>query len=131
MNIEAKLREGGLSKADVIDLRRRVFLQRGLTLSALALLTGCDVTDTAPVDGFLRMISRFNDAAQAALFRRHKLARTFPESMVAKEFRFNAQYGADRIPMIDPATWKLELAGRTGDKRPWTLAALQALPQSS
>ena len=31
MSIEAKLRDAGLSKRDVVDLRRRVFLQRGLS----------------------------------------------------------------------------------------------------
>ena len=131
MSIEAKLRDAGLSRRDVVDLRRRVFLQRGLSLSALTLLAGCDVTDTAPVDGFLRMISRINDGVQGALFRPHKLARTFPESMVPKEFRYNAQYGADQIPIINPQTWRLELSGLISDKRPWSLEQLQAMPQTS
>jgi DMSO/TMAO reductase YedYZ molybdopterin-dependent catalytic subunit len=131
MTIEAKLRDGGLSKPDVVRLGRRLFLQRGLSLSALTLLTGCDVTDTGPVDGFLRTISRTNDGVQAALFRPHKLAPTFPESMAAKEFRYNAQYGVDRAPIINPATWRLELSGLVADKRPWTLEQLQALSQTS
>jgi DMSO/TMAO reductase YedYZ molybdopterin-dependent catalytic subunit len=131
MTIEQKLSDAGLSNSDIVDLRRRMFLQRGLSLSALTLLTGCDITDTAPVDGFLRIVSRMNDSAQATLFRPHKLARTFPESMVAKEFRFNAQYGIDRIPILDPATWRLELSGRIADKRPWTLETLRAMPQAS
>jgi DMSO/TMAO reductase YedYZ molybdopterin-dependent catalytic subunit len=131
MSIEAQLRDAGLSKRDVVDLRRRLFLQRGLSLSALTLLTGCDITDTAPVEGFLRMISRINDEVQAALFRPHKLAPTFPESMVPKEFRYNAQYGADRAPIINPQTWRLELGGLIGDKRPWSLEQLQAMPQTS
>ena len=111
MSIETKLHDAGLSNRDVVDLRRRVFVQRGLSLSALTLLTGCDITDTKPVDSFLRMIGRINDGVQGALFRPHKLARTFPESMVPKEFRFNAQYGADRVPIINPQTWRLELSG--------------------
>jgi DMSO/TMAO reductase YedYZ molybdopterin-dependent catalytic subunit len=131
MSIEKRLRDGGLSKSDVAGLQRRVFLKRGLSLSALTLLSGCDISNTGPVDGFLRLISRMNDGAQAALFRSHKLARTFPESMVAKEFRFNAQYGADRIPIINPATWRLELSGAIADKRPWTLEQLQAMPQTA
>ena len=131
MTIEKQMRDGGLSKSDVANLQRRVFLKRGLSLSALTLLSGCDITNTGPVDGLLRLISRMNDGVQATLFRSHKLARTFPESMVAKEFRFNAQYGADRIPIINPATWRLELTGAIADKRPWTLEQLQAMPQSS
>jgi DMSO/TMAO reductase YedYZ molybdopterin-dependent catalytic subunit len=131
MSIEAKLRDRGLSKSDVADLRRRLFLKRGLSLSALTLLSGCDITDTSPVDGFLRMISRFNDGVQGALFRPHKLARSFPENTVPQEFRFNAQYSVDQIPIINPRTWRLELAGLVGDKRPWTLEQLQAMPQTS
>jgi DMSO/TMAO reductase YedYZ molybdopterin-dependent catalytic subunit len=130
MTIEARLRDGGLSKSDVADLKRRAFLQRGLSLSALTLLSGCDITDTGPVDGFLRMISRINDGAQSLLFRSNKLARSFPESMVAKDFRFNAQYGVDQIPMINPQTWRLELSGLVGDKRPWSLEQLKAMPQT-
>jgi len=131
MTIEAKLRDGGLSKSDFANLQRRLFLKRGLSLSALTLLTGCDITNTGPVDGFLRMISRMNDGVQAALLRPNKLARSFPESMVPREFRYNAQYGPDRFPIIDPATWRLELAGAIANKQPWTLKQLQALPQTS
>jgi DMSO/TMAO reductase YedYZ molybdopterin-dependent catalytic subunit len=131
MTLQAKLRGGGLSKTDLVRLQRRLFLQRGLSLSALTLLTGCDVTDTGPVDGFLRTISRMNDAAQAVLFRPHKLAPTFPESMAAKDFRYNAQYDPDRVPLLNPATWRLELSGRISDKRPWTLEQLRAMPQTS
>jgi DMSO/TMAO reductase YedYZ molybdopterin-dependent catalytic subunit len=131
MTIERRLRDGGLSRSDVASLQRRLFLKRGLSLSALTLLSGCDISNTGPVDGFLRLISRINDGVQAALFRPNKLARTFPESMVPKEFRFNAQYGADRIPTLDPAAWRLELSGAISDKRPWTLEQLQAMPQTS
>jgi len=68
VSIETKLHDAGLSNRDVVDLRRRVFVQRGLSLSAL---TGCDITDTKPVDSFLRMIGRINDGVQGALFRPH------------------------------------------------------------
>ena len=131
MTIDAKLRDSGLSQSDVANLKRRLFLKRGLSLSALTLLSGCDITNTGPVDGFLRMISRMNDGVQATLFRPNKLARSFPESMVAPEFRFNAQYGADSVPIINPATWRLELAGAIANKQPWTLEELRALPQTS
>jgi DMSO/TMAO reductase YedYZ molybdopterin-dependent catalytic subunit len=131
MTIEAKLRDGGLSKSDVANLQRRMFLKRGLSLSALTLLSGCEITNTGPVDDFLRLISRMNDGVQAALFRPNKLARSFPESMVPQEFRFNAQYGADRVPTLNPATWRLELAGSIANKQPWTLEQLKALPQTS
>jgi DMSO/TMAO reductase YedYZ molybdopterin-dependent catalytic subunit len=130
MTIERRLRDGGLSKSDVTDLKRRLFLKRGLGLGAATLLSGCDmVTNTAPADSFLRMISGFNDAVQAALFNPDKLAPTFPESMVPAEFRFNAQYGYDRVPKINPDTWRLEVSGLVSDKRWWTLDRLKAMPQ--
>ena len=128
--IERRLRDGGLSRGEVANLERRLFLRNGLSLGALTLLTGCDVvTNTGPVDRVLRMISGFNDGVQALLFSPNRLAPTFPESMVPAQFRFNAQYGIDKIPMLNPATWRLQPSGLVADKQPWTLDRLQALPQ--
>jgi len=64
--IERRLRDGGLGKGDVVNLERRLFLRHGLSFGALTMLSGCDVvTNTGPVDAFLRAISRFNDGVQA------------------------------------------------------------------
>jgi DMSO/TMAO reductase YedYZ molybdopterin-dependent catalytic subunit len=129
-NIERRLRDGGLAKSDVVNLERRLFLRHGLSFGALTMLTGCDVvTNTGPVDAFLRAIGKFNDGVQAALFNPRKLAPTYPESMVAPEFRFNAQYGLDRIPTLNTVTWRLQPSGLVSDKRAWTLEQLRALPQ--
>lgn len=106
-SLEGRLRDGGLDKGDIANLERRLFLRSGLSLGALTLLSGCDiVTNTGPVDRFLRMISSFNDGVQAALFNPRRLAPTFPESMVAPKFRFNAQYGIEGVPILNPATWR-------------------------
>ena len=35
------------------------------------------------------------------------------------------------VKPVNGATWSLELAGLIADKRPWTLAQLQTLPQHS
>ncbi|MDX2201806.1 MAG: molybdopterin-dependent oxidoreductase [Hyphomicrobiaceae bacterium] len=130
MDIDKKLRDGGLAKGDVVDLRRRLLLRNGLGLGAATLLAGCDgITNTSSVDRFLRAISRFNDNVQANLFSPHRLAPTFHESLVAPEFRFNAQYGEDRVPLINPATWRLKVSGRVTRNTPWTLDELKALPQ--
>jgi DMSO/TMAO reductase YedYZ molybdopterin-dependent catalytic subunit len=130
-NIERRLRDGGLAKTDVVNLERRLFLRHGLSFGALTMLTGCDVvTNTGPVDAFLRAIGRFNDGVQAALFSPRKLAPTYSESLVPAEFRFNAQYGIDRIPSLNPSTWRLQPSGLVSDKRPWTLERLRAMPQS-
>jgi DMSO/TMAO reductase YedYZ molybdopterin-dependent catalytic subunit len=129
-DIERRLREGGLNKTEVVNLKRRLFLRHGLSFSALSLLTGCDVvTNTGLVDGFLRAISRFNDGVQSVLFNPHKLAPIFSESLVAPEFRFNAQYGVEGVPHLNPATWRLRPSGLVANKQPWTLEQLRALPQ--
>jgi DMSO/TMAO reductase YedYZ molybdopterin-dependent catalytic subunit len=129
-DIERRLRDGGLGRGEVADLERRLFLRTGLSLGVMTLLSGCDVvTNTGPVDRLLRAISGFNDGVQAALFSPRRLAPTFPESMVAPEFRFNAQYGLERVPVLNPATWRLTPSGLVADKRPWTLEKLRAMPQ--
>jgi DMSO/TMAO reductase YedYZ molybdopterin-dependent catalytic subunit len=128
--IERRLRDGGMSKGEVKSLERRLFLRQGLSLGALTLLSGCyGIANTRPVDSFLRMISSFNDGVQGLIFNPHKLAPTFAESLAAPEFRFNAQYGLDGVPNINPATWRLEVSGLVADKQPWTLDRLRALPQ--
>lgn len=66
---------------------------------------------------------------QAALFNPRKLAPTFSEHLVAPEFRFNAQYGIDRVPKLNPATWRLQPSGLVTRKQTWTLEQLRALPQ--
>src|SRR5215510_3930458 len=113
------------------EIERRLFLKQGLSVGALTLLTGCDVTDTSAVQSVLNGISRWNDRAQAALFNPHRLMPTYPESRAVKEFRYNAYYGQSQIPKIDGETFKLNLAGLIDTRRPWTLPDLYALPQES
>ena len=119
------------SRPRLQDIERRSFLRQSLSLGALTLLTGCDITDNDAVDGVLRGISRWNDRVQAWLFNPNRLAPTFPESAVDPNFRFNAYYPESKVPIIDGATWRLKLDGKIADKRPWTLAQIQALPQET
>jgi DMSO/TMAO reductase YedYZ molybdopterin-dependent catalytic subunit len=129
-DLERHLREGGLDKTDVVNLKRRLFLRHGLSLGAVTLLAGCDVvTNTGPVDRFLRTISRINDGVQKGLFSPNRLAPTFSERLVAAEFRFNAQYGVDNVPNLNPATWRLIPSGLVAEKQAWTLEQLTAMPQ--
>jgi len=44
-------------------IARRGFLKGGLSLGALTLLTGCDVTHTDQVQAVLNGMSRWNDSA--------------------------------------------------------------------
>ncbi|MBB5606142.1 MULTISPECIES: molybdopterin-dependent oxidoreductase [unclassified Janthinobacterium] len=110
---------------------RRQFLQRSLTLGGLALLTGCDVSDESSIDAGLNQVSRFNDKVQGLLFDASRLAPTYPDSMIARPFPFNAFYGEDEVRQIDGDSWRLELSGLVTRRKPWSLAQLRALPQES
>ncbi|MGO9444755.1 MAG: molybdopterin-dependent oxidoreductase [Thiobacillaceae bacterium] len=109
---------------------RRLFLQRSLTLGGLSLLTGCSITDEASVETALTKVSRLNDTVQAWLFDPNRLAPTYPESMITRPFPFNAYYDEAHVPRIDASTFRLEVTGRVADRKRWTLAELQALPQT-
>ena len=116
---------------EIVKLERRLFLKQGLSLGALGLLSGCDVTDADAVQKVLWQMSRWNDGVQAAIFNPNKLAQEYPESAITKPFPFNAFYSEAEAPRVDPATYKLELSGLIRDKAPWTLDKLYALPQTS
>ncbi len=110
-------------------IERRGFLRGGLTLGALTMLTGCDVTDATAVGRGLRQISDFNDWVQARLFDPDRLAPEYAASQVLKPPRFNAYYDIEEVKPLDGSAWRLELAGLVTDKRPWTAAQIAALPQ--
>ena len=110
---------------------RRLFLQRSLTLGGLSLLTGCNVSDPASIETALTAVSRFNDRVQGWLFDPHKLAPTYPDSMITRPFPFNAYYGEDEVEEVDGDAWRLELSGLIADKKPWSLPQLRALPQET
>jgi len=113
------------------DPLRRQFLRGAASLGALAFLTGCDIIDGDTAESVLRKVSSFNDGAQALLFSPTKLAPTYPESAITRPFPFNAYYNEDQAPVVDPATYKFEIAGLADNKKPWTLAELHALPEVS
>ena len=112
-------------------VERRLFLRQALSLGALTMLAGCDLSDGDAVDRILWAMSRWNDKVQAALFNPHRLAPTFAESAITNPFPFNAYYAEDRAPVVDVSTFRLELSGRIADKRPWTVAELRRLPQAT
>jgi len=113
------------------SIERRLFLKQGLSLGALALLSGCELTDDEGVQKILLAMSRWNDGAQAWLFSPNKLAPEYPESAITQPFPFNAYYSEDEVRLVDGASYKLELSGLIRDKKPWTLPELYALPQTS
>jgi DMSO/TMAO reductase YedYZ molybdopterin-dependent catalytic subunit len=48
---------------------------------------------------------------------------------LVKPPRFNAYYDIEEVKPVNGNSWKLELAGRIDDKRPWTAQQLYALPE--
>jgi DMSO/TMAO reductase YedYZ molybdopterin-dependent catalytic subunit len=113
------------------NLERRLFLRQGLSLGALTLLSGCDVTNADAVQRVLSAMSRWNDGAQGWLFNPDKLAREYPESAITQPFPFNAFYEKSEAPQVDPQSYRLELSGLIREKRAWNLPELYALPQTS
>ncbi len=118
--------EGALRAA----IGRRTLFGRSLSLGALTLLTGCDISDADIVQRSLKSVSLWNDRVQAVLFGHGSLARIFPRSALAPADRFNAFYGSADVPKLDPDSYRLSLAGAIADKRPWRVSDLEALPQT-
>ena len=110
------------------DAGRRGFLRLALGGGAAALLQGCAGADNDTVAAALRGVSRFNDAAQAALFSPQTLAPLYPRSELTLPFRFNAFYSEASVPEIDGAGWRLAVDGMVLSPGGWTLAQLKSLP---
>ena len=121
----------GHDKSQIQRIERRLFLRQSLSLGALTLLSGCELTEDESVQKLLTSMSRWNDGVQAALFNPNQLAQEYPESAITQPFPFNAYYGEAEIRQVDPATYKLELSGLIREKKAWALPELLALPQTS
>lgn len=131
LNSRDEIVKDALSQLGKLDLpARRLFMQRSLTLGGLSLLTGSVIADDKSVESMLQKISRFNDKVQAWLFDPSRLAQTYPASMITRPFPFNAYYAEDKVPKVDAERFRLEITGLVADKHAWSLAELQALPQT-
>jgi DMSO/TMAO reductase YedYZ molybdopterin-dependent catalytic subunit len=120
-----------MRKPVIGGIERRQFLRQTLSLGALSLLTGCDITDNDQVQSVLRLMSRWNDRAQAFLFSDQRLAPTFAESEVVRHFRYNAFFPVADVPKLSAADYRLQLSGLIANKHPWSVEQLHALPQES
>jgi DMSO/TMAO reductase YedYZ molybdopterin-dependent catalytic subunit len=118
-------------RREIADIERRFFLRRGLSLGALTLLSGCDITNQDAVQKLLWSMSHWNDKVQGWLFDPSRLAPEFPESRITRPFPFNAFYGMDEVPKVDAASYRLEISGLVREKRAWALPDLYALPRIS
>src|SRR4051812_49974750 len=74
-------------KALVEDINRRGLLRGAVSLGALTMLTGCNVTHTDTVQSVLRRVSQFNDKGHELMVRPHQLAPPLPGSMGGKPAR--------------------------------------------
>jgi DMSO/TMAO reductase YedYZ molybdopterin-dependent catalytic subunit len=110
---------------------RRWFLRGGATLGALTLLSGCDIIDGETAESVLQQVSYFNDRVQGWLFNPHRLAPTYPDSMVTRPFPYNAYYPQDEAPEVDKEDYEFEVGGLVDNKKSWTLDELYALPQET
>jgi DMSO/TMAO reductase YedYZ molybdopterin-dependent catalytic subunit len=113
----------------VDEINRRNVLRGAVSLGALTMLTGCDPSENDTLQSFMRTVSAWNDRAQSLIFRPNHLAPTFSEAQVIKPPRFNAYYEVEDVKPVNPAAWKLELAGLIQDKRPWTVQQITGLPE--
>ena len=120
-----------MRKPVIGGIERRQFLRQTLSLGVLSLLTGCDITDNDQVQSVLRLMSRWNDRAQAFLFSDQRLAPTFAESEVVRDFRYNAFFPVADVPKLSAADYRLQLSGLIANKHPWSVEQLHALPQES
>ena len=57
-----------------MSLQRRGLFRGGVSLGALTMLTGCDISDDDSVQRVLRAFSSWNNRVQAALFSETRLA---------------------------------------------------------
>ena len=113
------------------SIERRLFLRQTLSLGALTMLSGCNITDQESVQRVLMAMSGWNDRVQEWLFDPKRLAPEFPESRITRPFPFNGYYAEADVPLVEAPNYKLELAGRIRDRKPWSLTDLYALPQVS
>ncbi|GGM00681.1 molybdopterin-dependent oxidoreductase [Pseudomonas asuensis] len=118
-------------RTQLVNLQRRLFLRSGLTVGAMAMLTGCNLQDGDQVDKVLWALSRWNDRVQAWLFGGQRLAPVYQEDQITHPFPFNAFYPEYNVPDVDLSDYRLEVSGLVQKKQPWTLEALRRLPQRS
>jgi hypothetical protein len=108
---------------------RRLFGKQALSLGAITLLSGCELTDEDSIEKALMVMSRFNDDVQDWLFDPNKMAPTYSEDKLTKPFPFNAYYGINEI-RPSPENFKLKVSGLVQDTKFWTLEELRAMPQT-
>ena len=117
------------NRALIRQIERRKVLKGAVSLGALTMLSGCDVSEKPAVQTVLRAVSSWNDRTQAAIFRPDHLAPTYAASQVLKPPRYNAHYDVEWVKPVDRDTWRLALSGLVQNKTSWTADQIYALPE--
>ena len=113
----------------VDDIDRRGVLRGAISLGALTLLTGCDVSEEAPVQKVPARRVGMERSRAGDDFPARSSGADLQPAQVVKPPRFNAYYDIEDVKPVDGATWKLELAGRIANKQPWTAQQIYQLPE--
>ena len=104
----------------------------GLSGLAVAVGAGSALALAPKVRGrLLDRVSRWNDAAQRALYSPERLAPTYTKDEITAPFRYNGFYPEAYAPRLDATRWRLELGGAIERKAPLGLAELRAMPQAA
>ncbi|RKH67478.1 molybdopterin-dependent oxidoreductase [Corallococcus llansteffanensis] len=110
------------------ETRSRLLTRRRVLLGAAALTTSaCD--SSRPREGFLGVMERFNQHAQAALFHPGRLAPEEGVEQLTPPGDFPTYFISDTVP-VAPAGWRLEVGGSVSRPRAFTLEELQQLPRT-
>ena len=106
-----RVRDPAGVRAELKSRERRGLIRGGLSLGALSLLTGCDLSTQSGVDAALWTMERFNDRVQALLFNPNRLATTYSQADITQPFRFNAFYEDWQVQPV-PTGWRLAVRGK-------------------
>jgi DMSO/TMAO reductase YedYZ molybdopterin-dependent catalytic subunit len=110
-------------------INRRKLLKGTISLGALTMLTGCNVTEQGAVQSALQAVSGLNDKVQSILFRPDHLVPTYTEAEVVKPPRFNAFYDVEDVKPVDVTGWKLQVIGLVKETATWTADQIYKLPE--
>ena len=113
----------------ITEIERRKFLSGAVSLGALTMLTGCDISNGPSVQSALKAMSSWNDRVQAWLFDPNKLAPTFSLAEVVDPPRFNAFYPVEEVKPVDIESWSLKPLGKVTDTSRWPISNFGPLPQ--
>ena len=117
-------------RAQVAQLERRLFLGRGLSLGALTLLSGCNVTDQeSRAEGAVGDVALERSRAGLDLRSQPARAGVPGEPRSRSRFRSTRSTAMDEVPRVDAASYKLEICrARAREEAVDAARALRAAP---